>query len=81
MIISYFHLYLVAGWGRVKEGARGKQTSLLQIQLPVISNAECKQKYTTLGNPFKAEIQNKFNTDIVICAGYAAGGIDTVSIE
>lgn len=79
--LSYLHLHLIAGWGKTKEGSKSFQPVLQQIQLPVITNAECKQKYTTLGNPFKAEIQNKFNTDAVICAGYAEGGKDTVSIE
>lgn len=62
-----------AGWGRIEEGNTRKPTILQQVQLPVISNAECKQKYVDLGR-FKEDVQY---SDIVICAGYAAGGKDT----
>lgn len=71
------HLYFIAGWGRVEEGNTKKPTILQQVQLPVISNAECKQKYSVLGGPFKPEIQEKFDSDVVVCAGYAEGGKDT----
>lgn len=46
---------------------------LNQVQLPVISNAECKQKYVNLGL-FQKKIQF---SDIVLCAGFTEGGKDS----
>lgn len=48
-------------------------TILNQVQLPIIKNSECKRKYKSLGL-FQKDIQF---SDIVLCAGYAAGGKDT----
>lgn len=50
--------------------------------MPVISNAECKQKYVTLGQTvahFNELVNSKFDKvpEMVICAGFAQGGKDT----
>lgn len=65
---------ILAGWGRTSENAVNKMSDILnQVQLPVIKNSECKQKYKNLGL-FKKDIQF---SDIVLCAGYAEGGQDS----
>lgn len=45
----------------------------MQVQLPVIHNDICKEKYKLMGE-FKDNVQ--FN-DGVLCAGFAAGGKDS----
>lgn len=52
---------------------KGRQANILQqVQVPIISNAECKKKYSYNGRIVK-DIQY---SDIVLCAGLAAGGKD-----
>lgn len=46
---------------------------LQQLQIPIISNAECKEKYTKGGRIVK-DIQY---SDVVICAGVSEGGQDS----
>ncbi|XP_003486660.2 venom serine protease Bi-VSP-like [Bombus impatiens] len=58
---------LVAGWGALRY--RGPRSDvLMEVQVPVVSNAECKTTYSKFPN---API-----TDGIICAGYAQGGKD-----
>lgn len=62
----------VAGWGNTEE--KGKFSKILQqVQVPVLSNADCKAEY---------ESQNRlWYTDqfrrSVICAGFKEGGKDS----
>lgn len=58
-----------AGWGRTQEG--GKSANVLQeIQLPVVSNSECKASYAAIS---KVASEKQFD-NAVICAGYKEGG-------
>lgn len=62
----------VAGWGRTQEG--GKSASVLQeLQIPIISNAKCRELYTKIG---KSLSEKQFN-DAVMCAGELEGGKDS----
>lgn len=64
----------VAGWGLLeqpKKGIRGQLSPILmQTQVPVIENAECKEDYKRIGK-FLADAQ--FD-DGVMCAGFRNGG-------
>lgn len=62
----------VAGWGRQAESSQ-LSNILQQVQVPVISNAQCKKMYEDLGR-VKDDIQF---SDIVLCAGFTAGGKDS----
>ena len=62
----------VAGWGHLKE--RGEHTNMLQyVQLPVLENAECKERFKAL-HEFFSEQQLGSS---VICAGDLSGGHDS----
>lgn len=61
----------IAGWGRTSENGP-RSTILLQGQVTVITNADCKEKIRKTG-ALRKEYQ--FDT-YVICAGLAAGGVD-----
>ncbi|CRL00605.1 CLUMA_CG013865, isoform A [Clunio marinus] len=64
----------VAGWGRTQEG--GKSANVLQeLQLPVISNQQCKANYEAIGK----FIDEKQFDDAVMCAGYNEGEIEACS--
>jgi secreted trypsin-like serine protease len=56
--------FTVAGWGAAREGG-GQQRYLLKAQVPFVSDATCDNSYPDL-------IPNE-----EICAGFAAGGVDT----
>ena len=56
--------FTVAGWGAAREGG-GQQRYLQKAQVPFVSDASCQQSYPDL-------IPND-----EICAGFAAGGVDT----
>lgn len=61
----------LAGWGKTHE--RGNDSTVLQhVQIPVISNEQCKEKYKAIGR-FKDDSQ--FD-DHVLCAGFTEGGKD-----
>lgn len=62
----------IAGWGHQQENGR-LSNILQQVQLPIISNAVCKEKYEKLGR-VKDDIQF---SDIVLCAGFTVGGKDS----
>lgn len=62
----------VAGWGTTRE--KGQQAPvLMEVQVPVISNRDCKDKYDRIGQ-YKGDIQF---SDRVLCAGYRQGGKDS----
>lgn len=63
----------VAGWGRTTEG--GKPSDVLQqVQLPVLNNEICKDRYRKQGKLI--DEQKQFN-DAVMCVGYLEGGKDS----
>lgn len=55
------------GWGRT--GNSSESAILLQLQVPIIENSECKKDYQRVGT-FHADIQF---SERVICAGGIAG--------
>ena len=59
--------FTIAGWGAATEGG-GQQRYLLKAQVPFVSDATCNS-----ASMYDGEI---IPTD-EICAGYAAGGVDT----
>lgn len=62
----------LAGWGKLGEHER-RSPVLMQVQLPVISNHICKEKYKLIGE-YKGDSQ--FGNS-VLCAGFASGGKDS----
>lgn len=63
----------VAGWGRLGEDAVMTNT-LQQVQVPVITNDECKNKYEE-AKRLQAGAKFRFNETYVLCAGSDAGGV------
>lgn len=62
----------VAGWGRTAEG--GSSSNILQeVQLPVLENNVCKEKYTQI----RRYLSEKQFNDAVLCVGALAGGKDS----
>lgn len=62
----------VAGWGRTQEG--GKSANVLQeLQIPIISNGECRSLYSKINKAFS---EKQFD-DSVTCAGVLEGGKDS----
>lgn len=63
------------GWGKVGETA-DTSPILQQIQVPVISNRICREKYQSLyrRQPIPDSLLNETS---VFCAGYETGGIDS----
>ncbi|XP_033317258.1 venom serine protease Bi-VSP-like, partial [Bombus bifarius] len=59
---------LVAGWGALRY-RRPRRNALMEVQMPVIKNAECKIAYSKFPNA--PDI-----TDGIICAEHAQGGED-----
>lgn len=62
----------VAGWGKIEENGSYSPV-LLQVQIPIINNNDCKKIYKKIGE-FKEDIQ--FDKH-VICAGTLQGGKDS----
>ena len=62
----------IAGWGTMKENGTFSPI-LMQVQLPIITNKKCKQKYRRIGL-VSADIQYD---DRVVCAGFDEGGKDS----
>lgn len=62
----------VAGWGKTTEGGKSS-TILQQLQIPVVSNEECKEDYKRVG---KFLSEDQFD-NAVLCAGVRVGGKDT----
>lgn len=63
----------IAGWGRTAELGNPSDV-LMQVQLPVLSNEVCKDRYRKQGILY--DEQKQFN-DAVMCAGYLEGGKDS----
>lgn len=65
----------LAGWGHIAE--KTKLSDVLQeVQVPVIENKECKQRYRKIGE-LRGTLQF---SDNVLCAGYTAGGKDACQV-
>lgn len=67
---NYDHL----GWGHLRQN--GEMSNILQqVQLPVISNIDCKEKFQ---NVFRHQTipDIRLNETSVICAGFEIGGRD-----
>lgn len=65
----------VAGWGRTQEG--GNSANVLQeLQITVLSNNECKEKYKLIG---KLVSEQQFDS-AVLCAGELIGGKDSCQV-
>lgn len=63
---------IFAGWGNLQEIGT-MSPILMQVQVPVITNKQCKESYQRIGE-FRADIQFDGR---VICAGCEAGGKDS----
>lgn len=63
----------VAGWGRTAEGGQPSDV-LMQVQLPVLNNEICKDRYRKQG---KLIDETKQFNDAVMCVGYLEGGKDS----
>ncbi|XP_076483291.1 venom serine protease Bi-VSP-like [Bombus vancouverensis nearcticus] len=63
---------LVAGWGTLRH-RRPRRNALMEVQMPVIKNAECKIAYSKFPNA--PDI-----TDGIICAEHAQGGEDSCTV-
>lgn len=62
----------IAGWGKTTES--GKSADVLQqVQLPVLKNSVCKNRYDKVG---KLLSERQFD-DYVLCAGVLKGGMDS----
>lgn len=66
-------LRFVAGWGLLREDGR-ESDALQELQIPIIPNKECKQKYQKIY--YRIAIPDH-RFDNIICAGYPEGGKDT----
>ncbi|XP_050495262.1 venom serine protease Bi-VSP-like isoform X2 [Bombus huntii] len=64
---------LVAGWGALRY-RRPRRNALMEVQIPVIKNAECKIAYSKFPNA--PDI-----TDGIICAEHAQGGEDSCTAD
>ncbi|XP_076483695.1 venom serine protease Bi-VSP-like [Bombus vancouverensis nearcticus] len=64
---------LVAGWGALRY-RRPRRNALMEVQMPVIKNAECKIAYSKFPNA--PDI-----TDGIICAEHAQGGEDSCTAD
>lgn len=65
----------VAGWGRLDEYSE-RADILQQVQVPVITNDECKKKYED-ADRYQYGAEYRFNETYVLCAGFTAGGKDS----
>lgn len=62
----------VAGWGRVEEHG-AKATILQHVQIPVLDNAVCKDRYKKA----KKLVAEDLFDESVLCAGVLSGGKDS----
>lgn len=69
----------IAGWGTLKEGGT-LSTVLQEAQVPIVPNADCKKKFEDAGEYVNGR-DYRFNDTFVLCAGFAEGGVDAVSIQ
>lgn len=65
----------VAGWGNLGENINGPHI-LQEVQIPIISNADCKRKYVDSRSPYMTRPHIRFNQSLVLCAGFTEGGKD-----
>lgn len=63
----------LAGWGTTSEENGHQSTVLLHVQVPVISNKECEDKYRRIG---MVQRNDQFKSH-VLCAGHKYGGKDS----
>lgn len=63
----------IAGWGDMEEGTDELTPVLQQVQVPIVSNKQCKRNYKKI-NEFEKDEQ--FD-DRVVCAGFTEGGKDS----
>lgn len=68
----FFYVKFIAGYGTMRENGTMSPV-LMQVQLPVIPNDECKESFERIGIVEK-DIQ--FD-DRVLCAGFMEGGKDS----
>jgi len=60
---------IFTGWGHSQEGVSSSSPAILQeVEVPVVTNAECKTDYGSWGS---------YIYDTIICAGLPEGGKDT----
>lgn len=65
----------VAGWGNLQQGGRASQV-LQQLQVPVHSNKDCKEKYQLIYRGH--DIQDyRLDDKLIVCAGFMEGGKDS----
>lgn len=68
-------LLFLAGWGHTQE--KTQMTNILQqIQIPLVTNYECRKKYEDAGR-LVLGLEYRFKEDYVICAGWSVGGQDS----
>lgn len=72
-IIPVGTMAVATGWGSIKESG-GAPAQLQKVLIPLISDEECQNKYTIVG---QIEKQNLIITPRMICGGYSKGQMDT----
>ncbi|CAG0916241.1 unnamed protein product [Notodromas monacha] len=60
---------IVSGWGRIKYGG-SVPSVLMQVQVPIMKNAECQKMFEKAGHPKKIR-------DSFLCAGFETGQHDS----
>lgn len=73
-LIRCFFLSL-QGWGHLQQDSIRMSDILHQVQVPIIDNVECKEKYQNIFR-FRTIPDIRLNETSVFCAGYPAGGRD-----
>ncbi|XP_069686150.1 venom protease-like [Periplaneta americana] len=62
----------IAGWGYTDPGTKEKSLKLMQVQMPVISQARCREQL----EPFRGLNATAYVDNRILCAGYRKGGKD-----
>lgn len=65
----------VVGWGLIDETAPGISDVLRQVDVPLVSDAECRESYPTID--FFFGLSQGFDANTMICAGLPEGGKDS----
>lgn len=63
----------IAGWGKLIDGGDKGSEVLMEVQVPVVDNEECKERYRRLG---QLKLNRQFN-ERIMCAGHLYGGHDS----